>query len=210
MGQALTASGAMIWRFHQSVDASRVRKLLSYANFEAVASLLEQAQVDDFAWEPFRENSLHGCHRACFLLSVSETSYDAFFNSPVGYRAQYAISAAHGDMANRALLQRLEPHLLAYAKSHSSIESALITASLRATQSKLWIAEAEVPMQLGSLEPAIAYAPWEAASESGVGLLAPVGTQLQIMGGWLTPHGEERLFSGKSDRSDEIHRTGFS
>jgi len=199
-----------IWQFHASVNGARARTLLSYPNFDAVASVLEQATVDGFLWEPFAGPALHGCHRASFLLRVSEATYDAFFNSPAGYRGQFAASAATGEAANRKLLVRLEAQLLAYAENHSPVAQSLIRNSLRAAQAKLWIYEAEVAAQLGSTAPAIAYAQWEQASESGVGLLAPVGTLLEVKGAWLAPNGEGRLNPGKSGRSEDIHQTGFS
>lgn len=199
-----------LWQFRSSVPSERARTLLSYPNFDAIASLLGQATVEGFSWEAFSGQALRGCCRVCFLLRVSEVAYDAFFNSPAGYRGQFAASTTAGEKANRELLARFEAPLLGYAENHSQVAQSIIRSSLRAAQAKLWIFEAEVEAQLGITEPAIAYAPWEQASGSGVGLLAPVGTQLEVKGGWLAPNGEERLNSCKSGRSAEIHRTGFS
>jgi hypothetical protein len=204
------SSDVPIWQFRAPVDSARARTLLSYPNFNAVASLFEQATVECFLWEPFSGPTLRGCHRASFLLRVPEAAYDAFFNAPAGYRGEFAASAAAGDTANRKLLMQFEARLLAYTENRSQVTQSVIRDSLRASQAKLWIFEAEVAAQLGNTAPAITYAPWDQASESGVGLLAPIGTLLEVKGGWLAQNGEERLNPGKSGRSEDIHRTGFS
>ena len=201
---------APIWQFRSPVVSPRARALLSYPNFDTVASLLEEATVEAFSWEPFSGPALLGCHRASFLLRAPQAAYDAFFNSPAGYRGQFAVSPAAGEAANSKLLAQFEPRLLIYAENRSQFAQSLLRNSLRAAQAKLWIFEAEVEAQLGTTTPAIDYARWEHASESGVGLLAPVGAQLEVKGGWLAPNGEERLNPSKSGRSEEIHRTGFS
>ncbi len=68
-----------------------------------------------------------------------------------------------------------------------------MSASLLASEAKLWICESEVESQLGEEQPAILYTLWAESSETGVGLLAPVGTSLEVKGGWLDRQGQERL-----------------
>lgn len=198
------------WQFCASVDSSRASTLHSYLSFDAVVGLLESALVEGFCWEQFSGQAIRGCHRASFLIRVSEVAYDAFFNSPAGYRGQYARSVAAGEAANRRLLVQFEARLLAYSETRSQIAQSVIRDSLRGTQAKVWIRETEVEAQLGSTLSAITYAPWEQASESGVGLLAPVGSLLEVKGGWVAPSGEERFNPGKSGRSADIPQTGFS
>lgn len=198
-----------MWQFCPSVDSTRAATLLSYPNFDSIASLLANAAVESFIWEAFSGSILRGCHRASFLFRVTPAAYDAFFNSPVGYRGQFAVSAAAGDAANRKLLTLFEARLLAFAEG-SSVSETVIRNSLSGKQAKLWIFEPEVQTQLGATVPEIAYAVWEQASESGVGLLAPVGKLLEVKGGWLAPDGVECINPSKSARSEEIHRTGFS
>lgn len=147
---------------------------------------------------------------AAFLLEVSTDTYDAFFNSPAGYRGQYALSVAHGEAANRAFFALQGEHLLAFALKNSEISVDRLRASLGATDAKVWIYEPEVERQLGRDVREIIFSPWQQASEGGVGLLAPVGTKLEIKGGWIDPHGAERRDPIKAERSDEIHRLGYS
>jgi hypothetical protein len=143
-------------------------------------------------------------------LSVEPTAYDAFFNSPKGYRAQYAISPKTGETANRRLLDALEPALMRKAATQNSAPSSRVLKSLRCVDAKVWIDELEVEDQLSDPNPAIAYDAWQFDSPDGQGLRAPVGTRLEVKGGWLDAQGEERRDPLKASRSVQISRTGYS
>jgi len=201
-----------IWRFAESFPADRTQRLLKYTSFDEIASFMKAAKVIDFAWEPFQHKRLKGCNRASFLLQVSEQLYDAFFNSPVGYRSQYAVGISAGESANRKLLSKLEAKLLEFAKPLNLAPETRVQVqtSLCATDAKLWIYEPEVEGQLGEETPAIIYFPWQQSSTDGVGLLAPVGTKLEVKGGWLDSQGYEHRDPFKATRSEDIYRHGFS
>ena len=199
-----------LWHFDPSVELRRAELLLSYKDFESVSELLSQGSIIAFEWESFHGKRLKGCHRASFLLKVAPETYDAFFNSPVGYRAQYALGPLAGESVNRKLLSQLEAHLLMFARGCAFQFESLLLKSLHATQSKIWIFEPEVQVQLGAEEPAILYQPWMNLSPDGAGLLAPIGEQLEIKGGWLDIHGTECLDPAKATRSTDIHEVGFS
>lgn len=198
------------WQFGAAVDTGRAARLFSYPDFDSVALLLNGAAVEGFSWERFDGETLRGCSRASFLLRVSSEAYDAFFNSPAGYRGQFAASVAAGEEANRVLLTLFEARLIAYAEDRSSVPRLLLSDSLRAAQAKFWIYERDFQPQLGASAPEIIFAPWQQHSEDGVGLLAPLGTRLEVKSGWLSSDGVERLDPLKLGRSEEIHRTGFS
>jgi hypothetical protein len=83
-----------LWSFTEQVAIERAAALASHGSFDEVLSLLRSARVIGFAWEPYRAAELRGTHRAEFLIQVSARGYDAFFNSPMGLRAQYALSPA--------------------------------------------------------------------------------------------------------------------
>lgn len=199
-----------MWRYADSVCPSRAQRLLAVVGFPNVVDGFAAARVIEFVWEPFTGVLLTGCHRASFLLQVPQECYDAFFNSPAGYRGQYASSAQEGEAANRLLLTTLEPKLLSAAAAKGNVAQTDVCASIRAPQAKLWIYEQEVEAQLGADSPEILYDPWAENSETGVGLLAPSGTQLEVKGGWLDREGRERLNPAKVNRSKEIHETGYS
>jgi len=198
------------WQYADTVDTVRARRLLSLSEFSEVVELVAKAQVVEFTWERFTGTALTGCSRASFLLKVSPTTYDAFFNSPAGYRGQYALSTCKGEAANRCLLACLEPELLGFAAKRNDTPQSSILVSLRGAEAKLWIYESEVESQLREEQPSILYSPWHKASETGVGLLAPLGIFLEVKGCWLDQHGREQHNPFKANRSNEIHELGYS
>lgn len=198
-----------MWKFSESIPAERRERLLSYADFSEIALLLADARPIKFIWEPYDNTFLKGCHRASFLLEVSSPTYDAFFNSPVGYRGEYAASISRGEAANSQLIRQLENSLLKNVHNES-INLQLIQKSLRAEGAKIWIYEREVEKQLGRDKAEILYPPWQDNSSTGVGLLAPVGNKLVVCGGWLDSLEQEQLNPAKSSRSLEIHTSGYS
>lgn len=215
MGQAnfcaLKPMTQILWTFTEQVARVRADRLLAFDSFLAVQKLvIATLRIRDVASEKYQGADLKGCKRAAFLLEVSHSAYDAFFNSPAGLRGQYAISPAQGETANRRLLTSLLPSLLEARVQTGALEEEAILWSLAGSQAKIWIYEDEVYEQLGGTRPAIDYAPWAAASETGVGLLAPVGCRLQVMGAWIDGAGTVVSNPSKEGRSLEIHRTGFS
>jgi len=159
-----------------------------------------------------------------FRVRVPESVYDAFFNSPVGYRAQYRLAIEQGERCNRELIDALTPPCLAFAdtKAPSHFPARLIAASLAVKDAKVWINEAD----LAGLEGAhITFKPWldkaaaaargtradkAARSKAETGILAPTGTQLEIKGAWIMPDGAECYDPTKQQRGREIHDYGFS
>jgi len=81
---------------------------------------------------------------------------------------------------------------------------------LAGPQAKIWIDEDEESVQHGGTEAEILYPPWQQNSETGVGLLAPLGSRLIIMGGWVDATCVVRNNPDKNGRSSEIHETGYS
>lgn len=201
---------ARLWSFAPAFPQRRSEALVSYHTFETIVDLLSTATVTSLTWEPFKKEALRGCSRACFLIEVTPEAYDAFFNSPVGLRAQYALSPMHGEAANRRLLASLESRLLSFKRASALPAAEAILWSLCAPEAKIWIHEKEVELQLGGDEPQILYPPWERCSESGVGLLAPYGRKLEVMGGWLSQAGLVVPNPEKATRSRDIHNSGFT
>ena len=200
----------MIWQFANSFNSIRAAKLLGISAYSEVVECVAKAQVTEFIWEPFKGTKLAGCNRASYLLRVSRECYDAFFNSPVGYRGQYALSVHEGEAANRYLLTALEEKLINFASTRDNAPLSAVLASLQGSEAKVWIFESEVEIQLGEDLPAILFSQWEKYSETGVGLLAPVGMFLEVKGGWLDCQGREQHNPSKVNRSNEIHKTGYS
>ena len=199
-----------LWSFTGTVNPSRASELLAIPDFEHVLHLLQTATVVCFRWKEFENDRLRGCYRAEFVLRVHEDVYDALFNAPVGLRAQYAQSTAHGEAANRRAIDLLAPRLLEFEASTSAPSRTHLMWSLAGTQAKIWIDEKEAELQLGRTQADIDYEPWAANSATGVGLLAPRATRLEVKGGWLDPSGLVTLDPWKARRSEDIHSEGFS
>jgi len=200
-----------MWEFADAIPRERTERLHALSAFFTVIALIaKDAKVTAFAWERFNAERLFGCHRASFLLKVSDYAYDAFFNAPAGYRGQYARSREAGEEANRTLLSSLVPILLANPYLQQSALGPLVLRSLRAADAKCWIFEPEVEQHMGVSVPEISYSPWQNASEDGAGLRAPLGTKIEVKGGWLDTRGIEHRDPFKSLRSNEIHEVGYS
>ena len=205
-----TALAVTLWTFSAAIGASRAERLLALASFDEVLHMLTTANVVAFRWKAFDSERLRGCHRAEYRLLVDPDVYDAFFNAPVGLRAQYARGAAHGEAANRRVISLLAPRLLAFEPGNASVPASAIEWSLCGAQSKIWIDEDEVEAQLGQIEPQIIYPKWSANSASGAGLLAPRGSHIEVKGGWFSADGTVLIDPAKAGRSEDIQREGYT
>jgi hypothetical protein len=201
-----------LWTFHDVVPAERQANLLSWSSFDNVIGgiiLAPWVRVVAFRWAAASNAHLAGCFRAEFLLSVGAHTYDGFFNSPVGYRAQYAISPSNGIARNRELLEAMTNQLLASCGPSCDLrEQAEL--SLSASQAKVWIDEAEVRAHYFATIPEIKYERWNAHPEGDPGSRAPEGERLVVFGGWLDQSRNEVLNPHKHGRAQEIYERGFS
>jgi hypothetical protein len=68
--------------------------------------------------------------------------YDTFFNSPAGYRAQYAVSVELGRRKNRELIDAVKAKLI--ASIDSKVDEEKFGISLDSSAAKVWINECEV------------------------------------------------------------------
>lgn len=199
-----------LWQFTKRVRPDRRRRLLSWTEYDRIVSALLQCTIILYLWESAYSANLPGCHRASFELKVDRDTYDAFFNSPVGYRAEYARSERQGEAANRRLIEALTHSLIAFAVSQGESHLSRVCRSLSASQAKVWIKETEVQNQLTQQFPAITYPAWDFNDPNGQGLRAPRGTRLEVKGGWLDAQFNEVLNPAKGHRSRFIYQTGDS
>lgn len=77
--------------YHKSLSADRVSLLSGTSSFDDVVDMIHMATITDYVLELPTSERLKGLRRPSFLLDVCRETYDIFFNSTVGYRAQYAI-----------------------------------------------------------------------------------------------------------------------
>ncbi len=199
-----------LWHFAADFDAARALRLLAVADYTDVIQRFDEAVVTGYVWERFTFGRLSGTNRAAFLLEVRESTYDAFFNSPVGYRAQYALGVETGLAGNRDLIDALDPKLMGSAWAQDAPNHSSISISLRGTDAKIWIDESEIVTQMGRDAVDIIYPRWREHSEDGAGLLAPLGTRIVVLGAWLDKDDNERRDPLKANRALDIHLRGYT
>lgn len=200
-----------LWKYFANVDSERQAQLLSAPPFDIQATaLILTTQLEGFCWEQFSGSRLKGCKRAVFLLRIPEVQYDSLFNSPNGYRGQYAVSPTVGENANRLLVDRIKGAVVTQARQRFGIDNELAALSLGGEGAKIWIYELDVESHYFDETPEIDFERWRVNSDTGAGLKAPRGTRLELKGAWLDADGEIRLDPYKTNRSADIHMTGFS
>lgn len=196
--------------FTTAVTPERAARLHSWRSFDEIVKSLATCEITPLYWESAISPLLKGCNRASFELLVLPDVYDAFFNSPVGYRGQFARSERHGEMANRKLLDALFQRFLEVAATHPTATPHFVATSLQGKQAKVWIVETEMENQLDDPNPSIVFPLWEFNEPNGQGLRAPRGTKLEVKGGWVNSMGDEVINPFKNHRSSHINRTGDS
>ena len=106
------------WQYSSLIEQARQERLLSVESFSAVADQIDrEMSLLCYHLQPCDDDS--GDARPVFCVRVSEELFDAFFNSPAGYRGSYFVSPFHGLECNRHLMQRLLPRLSSWAVQNS-------------------------------------------------------------------------------------------
>jgi hypothetical protein len=205
------------WEFASSFDAKR-RLALEAADdlVEIVHELLAEVSRSSFRLDAGMSAGLVNCLRPVFTIPVRPQTYDAFFNGPRGYRAQYFASAEIGQTENNHMLGLLIDHLIRVsARLHTgpALGQFDLKKSLSACSAKVWIDEHDFPFRSPTKDLAIVR--WKEEAALGIdkaiwGLCAPTGTQLQVKGAFLDPAGNEVVPSDKVRRRYDIYQYGFS
>ena len=204
------------WKFAEEFDVARREALSSIDCFPAVVELVVNS-LCQVHLKPCRgrESSLEACVQPVFSLSLSDQAFDAFFNSPHGYRGQFLSSPNLGLAANLALIEALLPALLLHASRVrvAELESIDLRASLQAASCKVWVHEDDFPFQ--SLTQDLAVEPWIREAAQGEkkalwGLCAPSHARIEVKGALLDPAGNEVVPRTKIARRYEIQRFGFT
>jgi hypothetical protein len=215
------------WSFSNRVPEYRITYLKAVKNFREVVSLITGANITGYVIEHGRSRELQGCKRPEFQLEVSTEIFDIFFNSPVGYRAQYAIAPEVGIIQNAYLIESLSDRLTTYAKANINPDMTLldVRACLKISSAKIWIKEeganalneydlvVEIDFPRWVDKARIAYYSAdddEQRNKAIRGVLAPTGNFLEVKGGWLDSRGQERLNPAKAERATDIWQYGFS
>jgi len=100
------------WAFARAFDSARRERLEKFDDFDKVAEIIcRRAQFAHAFVCEGNELGPQDCWRPVVMLDVGNEAFDAFFNSPGGYRAQYLSDPDSGQAANGRLLRALEPRL---------------------------------------------------------------------------------------------------
>lgn len=169
-----------------------------------------------------------GWWRPVFRFEVTQKTFDRFFNSPYGYRAQYLISPQTGRGSNEILISVLIERLIQSFKGDPNLVSTIRNA-LTSLYSKIWIDEGQHNPEKPYLIVEVKVPEWEAAAREShqrltnadsslttnevdriFGVRAPVGRKLKVMGSWIAKDGSLREVPSKERRAEEIRAYGIS
>lgn len=202
------------WKFAEHFPDERRARLESIRSFDEVVVFVARDMRSVVVSScRGRDPGLTECVRPVFTVEVPN-SFDAFFNSPAGYRAQFLADADLGQAANSRLIHELLGELMnsiagTAAEELSGID---IKSSLLAASAKVWVHEDDFPFQRLTCD--LAVEPWLKASSQYLkakwGLCAPQHAKMQIKGAFIDPWGNEVVPKGKIKRRFEIHDYGFS
>jgi len=207
---------AAIWAFESSFCPIRRAKLEAVVAFDdIIRNLLTLSEVAEAWVSEGTELGPKGCYRPSVRLNVPSDLFDAFFNSPRGYRALFLADPDDGQAANGKLLRALEPRLSAEVAERCG-ESRLSRASIRnaflANSAKVWPDEESLDFREATED--IAIAQWRECdwitAPAGAGLWAPQGTKLKVFGAFIDPWGNEVVAHKKIRRRFDIHECGFT
>jgi hypothetical protein len=224
------------WSFRsEKVCWDRIRLLTQEFAWDDIIQRISDEMIDiKFRWKNGEREAV-GKHRAEFLFSVSPNTQDLFFNSAYGYRAMYYLAPHTGVECNRDAIDSIKGRLIAAAKnSGPSMPSSQDTIkSLEYGSAKIWISEddstldqtsrdrdsilaLEVPRWVEAMNSV--FTAWKAGhkptpsveSRALLGVQAPEGHRLKVVGAWMNNDGDEFVVPSKVCRAEHIHQYGFS
>lgn len=204
------------WKFKQTFPAERRDRLLRSTEFADVVQLIcKSARIACVRGKPGKSPGLTECIQPVFDIEVCPEAYDAFFNSPGGYRAQYLRDPLAGIAANHDMIGALLERLMDEARKSNvdKLRDVDVRSSLKAQSCKIWIHEETFNFDTPSQD--LDVATWAEQAFQGEekarwGLCAPSGTRLQVKGALLNPHGHEIVPCKKILRHEDIHMFGFT
>lgn len=207
------------WVIAGSIGSGRISRLRHAENFEAVVlRIMRGARVERLRREPARED--HSAFRLIVYIRVKAQILDQFFNSPVGYRAQYFASCILGERANRFVINELFSKVLVEGKRGKGLKEDFIRESLKHRACKVWLHQGRWLRQAKREDRVLLVPRWQAECVSGDkarqklarwGSLAPAHeTQLLVKGGFVGSNSRVNIHKSPMTRSRELHELGFT
>ena len=116
------------WRFDLAFDGERQSKLVALKDFGEVIHIVRDA-IQHIQVESCKGKAvgLEECIQPIFTLESTPCAVDAFFNSPVGYRASYLASPNQGLLCNLSLVEELRVRLIQAAQDAYIAELSSLT-----------------------------------------------------------------------------------
>ncbi len=207
------------WVIARSIESGRIRRIRQAENFEAVVlRIVRDAWIERLSRERARTD--HSAFRLIVHLRVKPQSLDEFFNSPVGYRAQYLVSCKLGEEANRFVINELLSKVLEERKQGKRLKQDFIRNSLKDPACKVWPHQGQWLRQAKREDRVLLVPRWQAECVSGDkarqklarwGSLAPAHeTRLPLKGGFIGSTSRVEINKSLTNRSRELHELGFT
>lgn len=165
-------------------------------------------------------NNQPGFGRVSADIPVSAPLFDAFFNGPGGYRAQYAIGERTGEAFNQSILLAITPILASLPPTYlQGMDRAFCERSLAGSHTKVWfpkeITSVEYQEELESLQEVICWSPWlqwwAGKEVPRKGLLAPQPERTAILlNGTFVGGANDTEWDQKPYRSSDLHARGWT
>ena len=216
-----------LWDF-EGISPERRELLRVHFDFRELADRIKhEARNIRFKKEPGTHEA-KGSWRPIFWFDVANCTFDRFFNSPYGYRAQYLADPENGKKQNAELIVALAEVLIASVHGEPQFLQQ-IRLSLASPHAKIWIEEDQHNPRTPELIIEIRVPEWEKAAraiharlragDSSLkpkevdrifGVRAPVGTTLKVMGAWVGRDGQLGVVPSKLQRAEDIKAYGLS
>jgi hypothetical protein len=224
------------WKFRtDKVSDQRLRSLKQDLSFSAIAERVV-AEMTNVEFKPEAgDREAKGRRRARFYFRVGADTLDLFFNGAQGYRAQYYLDPELGIKCNRRVLDTVTDKLVEAVRNTSQDLMTMkeVQKSLESESAKIWIDEDKSTLNQTSRDPdeiqALEVPRWVAAmhevllawsagqspdptikTRALLGVQAPEGECLKVLGAWIDDNGQEYVVPSKVNRAQEIHQYGFS
>jgi hypothetical protein len=224
------------WQYRiEKIGANRLRLLQGETSFDSVAQRISN-EITSICFYPKEGNrKARGKIRAEFYFDISRETFDIFFNSSYGYRAQYYLDTDNGLKYNRILIDMIRGKLIDHAMKTSQNKLTLkqVNLSLDYESAKVWIHEdsstidqvgqdpahivaLEIPRWVAAMERVLDA--WEVHKQPNptiqtralLGVQAPEGSRIEVLGAWLDTNNQEFIVPSKIHRAMHIHQYGFS
>lgn len=223
------------WSFRQGkITVDRMRLLQrEFAWEEIIQRVVDEMTHINFKWRNGEKEARNRC-RAEFVFTVTSETQDIFFNGSHGYRAKHYLAPGFGVECNRSIIDTLKGRLVEAARrDRASVSTSEIMQSLEYGSAKIWISEEdsnldekshnvehiltlEVPRWVEAMHDVLAA--WgngrqpipSIKTRALLGVQAPQGQRLKVLGAWMDDCGEEFVVPSKVFRAEHIHKYGFS